>query len=34
MKQLVTEYYMDPENIRTEIADWEEDEEDSFFSLK
>ena len=34
MKQLVTEYYMDPENIRAEIADWEEDEEVSFFSLK
>ena len=33
MKQLVTEYYMDPENIPTEITDWEENEEVRFFYL-
>ena len=33
MKELVTEYYMDPENIPTEITDWEENEEDSSFCL-
>ena len=33
MKQLVTEYYMDPENITTEITDWEENEEVRFFYL-
>ena len=33
MKELVTEYYMEPENIPTEITDWKEDEEDSFFCL-
>ena len=33
MKELVTEYYMHHENIPTEMTDWEEDEEDSFFCL-
>ena len=31
MEELVTEYYMVPENIPTEITDWEDDEESSFF---